>query len=151
MTGFNHGMTGAVIALAVKRPELAVPLAFLSHFAQDAIPHFDYFQGKTGEGILKGKFNVLLSVDFFSSILLMVILGIAFPDHRWLIWSCMIAAASPDLIWGYHFLVRGKKVRDYGPVLKLIDKTESEYRGWPGAAGEILWFVVAGFVLVKLR
>jgi hypothetical protein len=40
MTGFNHGMAGAVIALTVKQPVLAVPLAFLSHFATDMIPHF---------------------------------------------------------------------------------------------------------------
>ena len=151
MTGFNHGLTGAVIAIVVKKPELAIPLAFLSHFVQDAIPHFDYFQGKNGMGILRGKFNVLLVGDFILSILLMVVLGLAFPDHKWLIWSCMIAAASPDLIWGYHFLYRKKGVKDYGLVLKLISKTESEYHGLLGVAGETIWFILMSFILIELR
>ncbi len=151
MTGFNHGLTGAVIALTVKKPELAIPLAFLSHFAQDAIPHFDYFQGKNGTGILKGKFNILLVSDFTLSVLLMVILALAFPEHKWLIWSCMVVAASPDLIWGYHFLYRKRTVKDYGPVLKLISKTETEYHGAIGIAGETIWFILMSFILIQLR
>ncbi len=40
MTGFNHAVTGALIAGAVGNPFLAIPLAFASHFVLDAIPHF---------------------------------------------------------------------------------------------------------------
>jgi len=42
MTGFNHALTGAAIGLAVQHPLLVVPLAFLSHFVLDALPHFDH-------------------------------------------------------------------------------------------------------------
>lgn len=42
MTGFNHALTGAAIGLAVQQPLLVVPLAFLSHFVLDALPHFDH-------------------------------------------------------------------------------------------------------------
>ena len=41
----NHMVTGAVIALVVKQPALALPLAFLSHFVLDALPHY----GERGE------------------------------------------------------------------------------------------------------
>lgn len=40
MTGFNHAFTGAAIGLAVQQPLLVIPLALLSHFVLDAIPHF---------------------------------------------------------------------------------------------------------------
>ena len=64
MTGFNHGMTGAVIALTVKKPELAIPLSFLSHFAQDAIPHF----GIPGYKLFTKKFNLGLLADFLFAV-----------------------------------------------------------------------------------
>jgi hypothetical protein len=40
MIGLNHALTGAVIGLVVREPVLVAPLALLSHFALDAIPHF---------------------------------------------------------------------------------------------------------------
>ncbi|HVI69239.1 MAG TPA: hypothetical protein VM581_02165 [Magnetospirillaceae bacterium] len=40
MTGLNHVLTGSAIALMVRQPLLAAPLAFLSHFVLDATPHF---------------------------------------------------------------------------------------------------------------
>ena len=41
MTATNHALTGATIATLVRQPYLAIPLAFLSHFFCDALPHFD--------------------------------------------------------------------------------------------------------------
>jgi hypothetical protein len=101
MTGFNHGLTGAVIAIAVKRPELAVPLAFLSHFVQDAIPHWDYGV-KPGSGkLFDRRFNTFLITDLIFGLSIMAFVLGAFPDQYKVIWACMIAAASPDLMWGY--------------------------------------------------
>lgn len=40
MTATNHALTGAAIGLIVGQPILAIPMAFLSHFICDAIPHF---------------------------------------------------------------------------------------------------------------
>lgn len=40
MIGLNHALTGAAIGLVVQRPLLVVPLAFLSHFLLDILPHF---------------------------------------------------------------------------------------------------------------
>lgn len=94
-------MTGAVIALLVKEPALAVPLSFLSHFVCDAIPHFGL---APGEKLFERKFNFILSSDFITALCTMVILGMLFPAQSWLIWSCMVAAASPDLMWAYYNL-----------------------------------------------
>ena len=39
MTGTNHALSGAVIATFLPAP-VAIPVAFMSHFVLDAIPHF---------------------------------------------------------------------------------------------------------------
>src|ERR1051325_2003067 len=98
MTGFNHGMTGAVIALTAKNPVLAVPLSFLSHYLIDFIPHFGFVQ----EEVLEKRFNLSLKFDFLFALFMMLILAIIFPGHKILIWACMIAAALPDIIWWFY-------------------------------------------------
>lgn len=40
MIGFNHALTGAAIGLAVQQPLMVIPLAFVSHFVLDVVPHF---------------------------------------------------------------------------------------------------------------
>jgi hypothetical protein len=36
---------GAIIALAISQPLIALPLAFVSHFVLDALPHYGYGGG----------------------------------------------------------------------------------------------------------
>jgi hypothetical protein len=98
MTGFNHGMTGAVIALSVKQPALAIPLSFASHYATDFVPHF----GFKLKDVLGRKFNLFTIADFVFSLGLMAGLGLMFPEQRTLIWACMIAAAIPDIVWWFY-------------------------------------------------
>lgn len=149
MTGFNHGMTGAVIALSIKNPALAVPLAFASHFIQDAIPHFDNFAGPSGKNLLKKRFNIFLVCDFILSVGLMFALGLLFPGKRWLIWGCMVAAASPDLMWGYYRLYLEKIQRRqprYDPLARFhlaMEWSETNL----GALTEIGWFAAMWIIV----
>lgn len=41
MTGTGHAVIGTVIAAKIGNPYLALPIAFLSHYAADAFPHWD--------------------------------------------------------------------------------------------------------------
>lgn len=152
MTGLNHGLTGAVIALAVKNPYIAVPMAFLSHFIVDIIPHWDYGI-KNKAGTFSRKFNLLLTSDFLISVLAMIILAILSPAHKWLIWACMIAAASPDLMWAYYRLYiehLKKRVPRLDPLARVHDLLQ-----WSHTTGglyvEIIWaiFMVALLVILK--
>jgi hypothetical protein len=152
MTGFNHGLTGALIAITIKKPELAIPLAFLSHFAQDAIPHHDYFnEGRTR--ILRGKFNYLLAADFIASVVLMVGLAFLFPAHKYLIWVCMVAAASPDLVWAYYYLyldrLKSKPIKlDW---LSRFHQRMEWFEFGKGAYVELAWIIVIGAIILSLR
>jgi hypothetical protein len=149
MTGFNHGVTGAVIALTIKQPLLAVPIAFLSHFVIDMIPHF----GLDEKEIFGRRFNIILLADFLFAITLMVLLAILFPAHFWLIWACMVAAASPDLMWAYHRLYV-ERLNKRKPKLGYIANFHHKIQ-WsqtlPGAYVETLWFLLIGSYILLLR
>lgn len=41
MTGTGHAVIGTVIAAKIGNPYLALPIAFISHYAADAFPHWD--------------------------------------------------------------------------------------------------------------
>ncbi len=46
----THGVVGAAIALAIpQHPEIGIPIAFISHFLLDAIPHWDYHLKSSSE------------------------------------------------------------------------------------------------------
>jgi len=42
MIGFNHALAGIGIALSVRNPLLVAPIALISHFLLDIIPHFHH-------------------------------------------------------------------------------------------------------------
>lgn len=91
----NHVITGAVIALGVKDPVAAAPLAFASHFALDSVPHFG-FKGasfKTPKGFALG------AVDGAVSLAVYLYLISNYPQHFWLITVGMFFAALPDLFY----------------------------------------------------
>lgn len=139
-----------MIALAVKKPELAIPLAFLSHFVQDAIPHWDYGTGGPDGDLFSKRFNTFLIGDFIFSLILMVLIGLAFPEYTWLIWACMAVAASPDLMWGYYYLYKQKlkvqkaKLNWLARFHYLIEWSES----LPGAIVEVIWFFGFGYIIL---
>ncbi len=150
MTGTNHGITGAVIALLIKEPVLAVPLSFFSHFVCDATPHFGLAPGAK---LFDRKFNTILITDFLVAVSMMILFGILFPSQRWLIWICMIAAASPDLMWAYYNLyiekIKGKKP-NYGLAARFHQKIQWSQtpKGW---YVEIAWFITMFTVILVQR
>jgi hypothetical protein len=63
----SHTIIGVAIAVVIKQPLLAFPLAFLSHFLLDLIPHWDLLEGKlNGEDFTgaRGKDLLFILVDF---------------------------------------------------------------------------------------
>lgn len=153
MTATNHSLTGAVVALTVKNPTLAVPLAFISHFILDVIPHHDYFTGENNETIFSRKFNILLTVDFIVALLMFGLIASLFPDRKWFIWLCMALAACPDLAQSYYHLYQGKlkgRQMKLDPISKFHYGIQNEST-YLGAAVEIVWFILAGAIILSLR
>lgn len=157
MTATNHALTGAVIALAIKRPEFAIPLAFLSHFAVDAIPHYNP-AGVKGFNKLKRKFKDrafwwIFGVDMIAWPVLLISLPLLLITNvsPATIFFSMLAAVSPDFIDGYNFLIGliwHKKAKPtwfdrFCIAIQIYEKP-------PGLAIEALWLALMVYLISKL-
>jgi hypothetical protein len=105
VTAPNHALTGALIGLTVHEPLLAAPLAFLSHFACDAVPHYDP-STPDGVGRLSSKEFIrdFLVIGGSLCILLIIVLAVTRPQYWLLAAICAFLATSPDLFWLPRFL-----------------------------------------------
>jgi len=98
MMAINHALTGAVIGLTVTKPVIAIPLALVSHFVCDALPHFGV-QASGSTWLSSKRFARLLVVDMLLCVALVAVLFATGPAH-WLVASiCAFVATSPDAFW----------------------------------------------------
>jgi len=117
MTATNHALTGALIAVVVKKPELAIPLAFLSHFMLDLIPHYNP-PGVTRDSVannlagwsekMKSRtFRFIFAADMFLFLAALVMVPLVAPAgvSAWTVFLSALAAASPDFFGGFKYLV----------------------------------------------
>src|SRR5688572_12550977 len=105
MTTSNHILAGTLIALTIKEPLLALPLAFASHFVLDALPHYGYDGDGYGEA-LKHKLTYLMEFFGLAGLTLIYLSG-AFG------WNLALLAAffavSPDIEWPYRYFLFERK------------------------------------------
>lgn len=94
MTAAGHSITGAFLASKIPDPRIGIPLAIISHFALDLVPHWD-----VGTNWRKRKRHLTViyaAIDVLLGIGLAVIL---FPSNNPLyLFSMIFAAQLPDLI-----------------------------------------------------
>lgn len=152
MTATNHALTGAVIALAVKQPVLAVPLAFASHFVLDAIPHFGIHEDDHVKRNSHWLFRTVISIDTVLAVAMIITIPLLANETVgwWVILLGMLAGIAPDTIWIYRFvrLMRNKLVRPYGRVAKFHQNIQWSEQPW-GLNVEILW-VIASLVVISI-
>lgn len=148
MTGINHALTGALVASAIKQPALALPLAFLSHFVIDALPHWNYRIGN-----LK-KRHMAMAIDLIASLLLLVILSQTVNADAWVVFAGGILGILPDTMWLPYFLT-GKPSAINKPKNPLhqfrrfhfwIQWSETK----KGAAVEAVWFVMCLLLIYQI-
>lgn len=149
MTAINHAVTGALIAVVVPNPLLAIPLALVSHLALDALPHFSHKQIFTK---YLTEFQIMLVADILACLAFATIIFVAQPTNWWLIILCAFLATSPDFLWFRDFVAikRHKKQQKPDAVRRFM--------GWiqwsqtpAGTIVEIIWFVaVASILFMKL-
>lgn len=64
MTATSHALIGASIAAVISNPVIAIPLAIISHFGADLIPHWDAGTNRRKKTIsrlrIEASFDVLL-------------------------------------------------------------------------------------------
>lgn len=147
MTAVNHALTGAVIGLVIGEPWLALPLALVSHFICDAIPHFRSDLPEK-ELFQSNWFKKYLIAE---AILVFVILGfivLAHPVNWQLAVACSAFAVAPDLLSFNRFnKVSSNKKWKPGRFVKFASDIQWFERPI-GAVVEVAWAVAAIIILI---
>ena len=148
MTVTNHAVTGILIATVVKQPALALPLAFLSHFAIDMVPHWIH--------TFKNHFytQIAVVIDLTLAVALTLVLAFTAKQSAVILMAASFLSVIPDAMWATGF----SKPADYtkkGHTLwtkaqwffHKIQWSESQ----PGIIIEALWLVAILVLILKLR
>jgi len=153
MTAPNHALTGALIGLTIGNPWLALPLAVLSHFICDVVPHYD---PPEPDGPIRfrsaGFIRDFLIIGAGLCFVIVLCLALTRPQHWLMAAICSFLATGPDLLWIPRFVhaLRGGKERPLNWFLRFhlfIQWKTGPKLLWV----ELAWFVVfGGLVAVRL-
>lgn len=148
MTGTNHTLAGALIAVTAPAPLVPI-LALASHFALDAVPHF----GQSSwlyvrkDGSYSRGFKLWLVGDALLCFAMLFFAWWLFPD-KWLIIAIgAFFAAGPDFLWLFEKRLHGMFFKKFNNFARKIQWAELR-NGW------ILEIVYAGLLitlLIRLR
>ncbi|MBX6334652.1 hypothetical protein IRY61_04940 [Candidatus Saccharibacteria bacterium] len=146
MTGLSHAATGVAIAVAVPHAVFALPLAFVSHFVLDKLPHW-------GSNHLDGRhkiFRRIILLDTIAGVGFVLFMMLAMPQHALLIALAAMAATAPDLMWLPNFIreVKGLASKPHNAIMRWHNKLQFERR-W-GIATEGFWLLTVLVTLWKL-
>ncbi|RTK94996.1 hypothetical protein EKI60_00875 [Candidatus Saccharibacteria bacterium] len=150
MTVTNHLLAGAIIVSVIKEPLLALPLAFVSHFVMDALPHFGYAGNKGYGEALKHSLSYWVGIASTVTVIGLVILLIA--QGLWIELVAGLIAASPDLVGLYNYTRDERHNQEPNRFIHTLhirfDRVIQRYeRPW-GIYVELVAFTVLAIVLV---
>lgn len=92
-------LTGTAIAVALREPLLVAPLALMSHFILDAIPHFDHPLYQYGSRY----FTLIMAADGVVSVGTVTLVMLALPHLAGVIALGALFAIMPDFLWLYYY------------------------------------------------
>lgn len=144
MTATTHALTGALIATLVRRPAYAIPLAFISHFICDALPHFGLRMHFGSPAMY-----VWLVLDGIALVSIALFLARKKVKRQKLLAISAFAAMIPDLAWFY-----------YGVRYTLSDTADMDILSrfhshiqWAespiGITVDLLWVGLAVWIILK--
>jgi hypothetical protein len=149
MTGINHAVTGALVAVAIKQPAVALPLAFLSHFAIDSLPHWNYWV----PGQRRFRKWVIFS-DMLLSLALIAAIAFSLVGVDW--WVVLLGgllAISPDLMWLPYLIIGKPAPADTDSALHRLRRFHLRIQ-WsetiPGLLVEFFWLAFMLFLIFKM-
>lgn len=151
MTAPNHALTGALIGLTVSNPVLALPLAFLSHFVCDLIPHYDP-PGDESQRISTKSFARSLVWQAALCGLIVLLIGLTRPQNWLSAVICAFLATSPDLFWIPKF-IHAQKTGKTLPNTNWFWRFHVWIQWKTGPKliwAEAVWFVAFGALLITL-
>jgi hypothetical protein len=150
MTTLNHAVTGAVIAVAVKKPLLAVPLALISHYICDVIPHFGIHEHDHALRNANRLFRVITALSVAGMFGLLIFTPfLRYQGVSWVtVMACIIAANVPDAVWIPNFIRQIKRGQEkaFG-AFNRFHQAIQWYEKPLGLSVEALWLFAGSCVL----
>lgn len=150
MTATNHMLTGAVVAVGLQHPLLVAPVAVVSHFLLDAMPHFGIHKDDAAKRNKHPLFQYILIIDTFLAISLLLLLPniLSGVISSWLLIGGMILAFIPDAVWMYQAFYEKKFSQEFKikGLTKVHDKIQWGERPW-GIFVELIFFGFMGVCL----
>jgi hypothetical protein len=149
MTATNHALTGAIIGLAIGNPIIALPVALLSHFVCDAIPHYTDPRVKVGSQ----SFRNYLIMDMLGAVGVALFLVVVQPEHWFLACWTAFLATSPDLMWATTFIRSQKSGKESSMPSHWLARFHHRIQKYAQPKGiyiEYVWAFGALVILAKL-
>ena len=151
MTATNHALTGALIAVVVDQPLLAIPLALASHFVLDILPHFGVSKNPKVRNASK-LFRRVTITDLLICGLIFLVAPLVYDNlgvSLIVLWACMFAAICPDLVWGYRLYREHREKRRIPKSLFSLFHSNIQWGERPWGLGvEVIWGVVVSIVII---
>jgi membrane-bound metal-dependent hydrolase YbcI (DUF457 family) len=150
MTAVNHAVTGSIIAATINNPAISLPLALVSHFVLDALPHFGAHTLTTPRS---KEFKIILYTDGFLTccfLLIVTFVGYRVGLGSWLLPLGAILAILPDLMWYKHYRndIHGQE-KVWDPIRTIHKRIQQWEVSW-GWIIEVVWFLTAVMILHQL-
>lgn len=97
MTATNHALSGALIAATIPNPLIGLPLALISHFILDALPHFGNVAAFNEHK--SRSFLLVLLTDMAGACIVGLSIVLSQPQSWFYMGLAAFLATSPDLMW----------------------------------------------------
>ena len=101
MTATAHALIGASIALKVANPILGIPLAIISHFIADLIPHWDAGTNHRQKSLMRLRVEAALDVLLGFALVYLIFRNLVDPRYLFVM---VIAAQLPDWLEAPSFM-----------------------------------------------
>jgi len=139
--GFNHALTGSIIAVITPAP--LVPLvAFASHYLFDLVPHY----GKDPRLEKKKNLRLLIAIDGLLCIAVFAFAVWLFPAHWFIIGIGAFFAILPDLFW---IFLRSRISKSFDTFLDWADKIQWGERPY-GWIYDLVYGVIFALILARI-
>jgi hypothetical protein len=142
-----HAVIGAVIATKVVNPLLAIPLAFLSHFPLEEVPHWNPHlntEKRTYGHITAKSRNIIIGDVVLSLVLGGFIAYRALPNYSLSITILLssLAAVLPDLMEGPYFFLN-QKSEFITKWIKFQKSLQADTTVVPGLLTQVITIIAA--------
>jgi hypothetical protein len=140
MTISNHVVVASLIAVTINDPLIVLPLAFLSHYALDVLPHYGYGgNGGYTESFKHKETFIMEGLDLIGIVILLFTIDFSV----WVVTAAIILSLLPDFEWPFRYIFYERKgLKPPNTITsRFHQKIQWCERRW-GVFVEVVFFVI---------